>query len=646
MLALIIAAFVGLAARRLETVPVPEIDEAYTLQVGYEMLNHRQISLPMYRFLGGNIENSWHSYTPVYFLMLSGFLKIAGWGILQGRVFNLFTAVLLLIGVHAVGRRLFDWRVGLTAVLFLVSDPTFFERSRLLRNDFAAAALAMLAYWLYETARQKQKTVWYVASGVAVGSGVMSHTNVLYLFVGIALLIALEGGWRSFKDKKIYVYGLSAFAVMAYEIVYDVIDYRNFLLQNRDDRLHFGILESMGVWHNILNEPGRYAKWHTGGALFHATHRIPLHIFEVVAALSIIYLVVVAIRNLGPDWLSRSETRLLILTLICVGFHAAVVSHKNVYYMAHLAPWFALCAGAGVAALADWLWSQVSSRRFLAFTRVAVSVTVLITALFILELVTQGLRYVRAVDEFDFASFDQVRSALREAVPGGVCPVAIKAPVFWLAFPEQDRCFASIEPRMNSVDLRGQEYAVLAQVVNKPKRQRRMQELDSAYPLISELRYTPYGDIRVYYTGTNVDLAKRQPSHYYFLRGYDGFVTDQQIDNSLVIWAKDLARLRPDGTWKIQRHFKANLQTSAVYVLKVDLKPEDRSEERRPAIIITERRGGRELGRVDFGKESSPPLSVFKTRGVGQIRVSIKWPMGPEGIESVPTGRATLIEIR
>src|ERR1041385_1461505 len=109
----------------------------------------------------------------------------------------------------------------------------------------------------------------------------MSHTNALYMFIAIALLIALEGGWRTFKEKRIYVYGLSALAVMAYEIVYDLIDYKNFVLQNRDDRLHFGICESMDIWRNILHEPGRYAKWHTGGALFHATHRIPLHIFEV-----------------------------------------------------------------------------------------------------------------------------------------------------------------------------------------------------------------------------------------------------------------------------------------------------------------------------------------------------------------------------
>src|SRR5215475_16147024 len=91
VLALLVGGFVVVAAQRLGTVPVPETDEAYTLQVAYEMVHRGQISLPMYRFLGGNIENVWHSYTPVYFVILGGFLKVFGWGLIQGRIFNLIT---------------------------------------------------------------------------------------------------------------------------------------------------------------------------------------------------------------------------------------------------------------------------------------------------------------------------------------------------------------------------------------------------------------------------------------------------------------------------------------------------------------------------------------------------------------------------
>src|SRR4029453_14129789 len=97
---LVIAAFVFVAAQRLATVPVPEGDEAFTLQVPYEMLTRGTIALPMFRYLGGNIENSWHSYIPGYFVLLGTFQKIFGFGLVQGRAFNLVTAALMLVMVY------------------------------------------------------------------------------------------------------------------------------------------------------------------------------------------------------------------------------------------------------------------------------------------------------------------------------------------------------------------------------------------------------------------------------------------------------------------------------------------------------------------------------------------------------------------
>src|SRR5215813_5505151 len=135
---LVIGGFVFIATQRLETVPVPDTDESYMLQTSYQMLYRGKLALPLRRFLGGNIENTWHSLTPLYYVIESGFLKVFGWGLLQGRLFNLLTVVLTLIMVYLIGRRLFDWRAGLIAVVMITSDQTVLERSRLLRNDYAA----------------------------------------------------------------------------------------------------------------------------------------------------------------------------------------------------------------------------------------------------------------------------------------------------------------------------------------------------------------------------------------------------------------------------------------------------------------------------------------------------------------------------
>src|SRR4030095_1558049 len=219
IVSLVIGAFVAVAAQRLETVPVPEGDEAYMAQVTYEMLYRDKVAVPMMRYLGGNIENSWHSRTPVYFLVMKGFHKLFGFGLLQGRAFNLLTATLTLLMVYLIGRRLFDWRAGLIAVLLLAGDPVFFERSRLLRNDFCAAAFAMLALYLYEVAQQQRSIKYYIGSGLAAGAGVMCHINMLYMVGAIGLLILLSEGWSAFRSTSLYAFAGSALGVVAYEVI-------------------------------------------------------------------------------------------------------------------------------------------------------------------------------------------------------------------------------------------------------------------------------------------------------------------------------------------------------------------------------------------------------------------------------------------
>src|ERR1044072_6035080 len=158
----VIAAFVAVASQRIGTIPVPDGDEAFTLQAPYEMLNHGKLALPMLRYLGGNIEDSWHSYIPVFFVIMTAYHKVFGFGLAEGRVFNLMTAALTLLMLYLIGRKLFDSRAGLIAVVVLIGDQTFFERSRLVRDDYAAASFALLAFFLYELGENRKKAWLYI----------------------------------------------------------------------------------------------------------------------------------------------------------------------------------------------------------------------------------------------------------------------------------------------------------------------------------------------------------------------------------------------------------------------------------------------------------------------------------------------------
>jgi 4-amino-4-deoxy-L-arabinose transferase-like glycosyltransferase len=514
---LVIAAFVAVAAERLGTVPVPEGDEAFTLQVPYEMINHGKLALPMLRYLGGNIENVWHSYIPVFFVCLSGFHELFGFGLEQGRAFNLMTAALTLLMIYLIGRRLFDWRAGLIAVVMLVGDQTFFERSRLLRDDYAAAAFALLAFYLYEIAEERKKAGLYVASGLAAGAGVMSHTNMFYMIGAVGLLMLMREGWRALASKKLYLFGLSALAVMAYEIVYDLIDYKNFLLQNREDEVHFRVLDSGGLWQNLLEERLRL--------MFPGLPQTTLRIFQLLTIAAIIYLVIEFARRIRRNGLlDDPKARLLVVTVVTILFHALIVSHKRMFYLAHIVPWFALGVGVMLRDGADRVARIRSSpwpRARFAY-HAAVIVVVLSTVGYASLLVVQARRYLAEVRNPNLASFAEFTEAIRDIVPKGLCPVAVKNPSVWLAFPEMDSCFATIESRIKDeayADINGKDYALVTRPNAMPERA----GSDGDYHLLGEMWNTPYGNLLIYYTGSDPRYLAIKPKRYEFFGELGGY---------------------------------------------------------------------------------------------------------------------------
>jgi len=513
-----IAAFLLVACQRLGTVPVPDTDESYMLQTSYEMINRGNLALPFRRLLGGNIETTWHSFTPLHYVIQSGFLKVFGWGLLQGRVFNLVMSSLMLVMLYLIGRKLFGWQPGLIAVLLIVCDVTFLERSRYLRNDYSAAMFALLAFYVYEAAERRKNWRWYIGCGLAAGAALMTHTTGLYMVLAIPVLMLFRRGWRVFTTGSLYQYGLGAFAVSAYEIIYDVIDYKNVVLQNRGDERHFGLLNAMGWWRNIRREPRRYYDWYHGGTMYSEVPRTLLHLFQLLALAGVCYLIVrffVQLRR--GNAINEPRVRVLMVTVIAVVFFTVVAGQKAIYYMAHLAPWFALC---GAILVADALsvrgrlrGGRVKAPKFAYAAALALAIA---GALVVGWLgFKQTSHYLHAVRSPNNASFEDFKTAIRSFVPDGVCPVAVREPVLWLAFPEHDLCFANIQLRTReAADIEGKEFVM---IVAKQDARYWVDEIASKnHHLLGALIDTPYGSYEVYYTGTDPRWQALKPREYTF----------------------------------------------------------------------------------------------------------------------------------
>lgn len=541
LFALLVACFAFIAAKGLGIVPVPETDEAYTLQVAYEVVHHNRIALPMYRYLGGNIENNWHSYTPVYFGLLGGFFKIFSWGIVEGRAFNLITALATLIMMYLIARRLFDWRAAMIAALLLISDQTFLERARLLRNDYAAAFFAMLAFYLFEIAEEKRRNWLYVASGLAAGAGVMCHTNILYMISAIGLLMLLRNGWRIIKSKKLYLFAVNAFLMMAYEVVAVLLDWQNFLQQNRGDKLHFQVLEGGGWLQNIWREQKRYLLWRAGGEMFLNVPRTLLHVFQLLTVVALIYLTIRFLLTLkNRAFLSDYRFHILLVTLVVMIFLAVLGGNKDIYYIAHLAPWFAICVGVllrdGLQAILNFKREQQGRKLLGQYGyQIGTACVLSVCLLFGYQFLKQQRRYLREVRNPELASFAEIKDALQDIVANALCPVAMKAPEMWLAFPERDYCFATIEERTKQkFEEDPQPYALIMANASQRARSRWTKEFDEKYHLLGELKDTAYGDIKVYYTGKDERFLQIAPKQLQFFGNQHGHTLisgDKEVEN-------------------------------------------------------------------------------------------------------------------
>ncbi|HSB11005.1 MAG TPA: glycosyltransferase family 39 protein [Blastocatellia bacterium] len=552
ILAIVLGGFVVVAAERLATVPLPDTDESMMLQISYEMLNHGKLAFPMKRFYGGNIENAWHSLTPVAFVTLSGFLKAFGWGLVQGRAFNLLTAVFVLLMTYLVARKIFSWQVGIVAIVLMISDPVFLARSRLVRYDMLAAAFGLLAFYLYEKAEERQSSWVLFASGLAAGAGVMSHTTLLYMILVVGVLMLLRHGWKILKTSKPYVFAAGALAAMSYEIVFAVVDYKNFILQTRKDDVHFGVLEHSGWLRNLVSEPIRYVEWFEGHGARIAPHMALLHLFLVATVVAIVYLIArssIEIRRGRAA--SDTRLRLLVTTAVVALFLAVAVQRKVIQYVIHLSPWFALCVAVllndAVIAAAKLKYARWKRAR-LAYSAATVILVVLGLA-YGYELLMQNKNYLAEVRNPEQPDFEEMKAAIRDVVPAGLCPVSIGSGYWWLAFPEYDYCyFAFMEARLDEpLDLDGKEYALIA----KPKFEDRLRKLTGAgfeqYHLLGELNTTALGTFYVYYTGRDPAFLTLPAKRFYFFGRQRGSVSDRQIVSAREVWSASEADLTPEN---------------------------------------------------------------------------------------------------
>ena len=138
------------------------------------------------------------SYPPLGNIVSSLLSAVFGFSVFGARLSQVFFLGVLLIATYALGRRAFDWRVGLASAYFAVTNPlaAYFGHEYFL--DVPLAAMVTLALFLLFHADRFRRHGPSLLFGLALGLAALTKwTFVLYL-LGAALWLALAAmeRWR------------------------------------------------------------------------------------------------------------------------------------------------------------------------------------------------------------------------------------------------------------------------------------------------------------------------------------------------------------------------------------------------------------------------------------------------------------------
>jgi 4-amino-4-deoxy-L-arabinose transferase-like glycosyltransferase len=261
----LLAIFLTVSLRQLDSVPQVYEDEPWQASVAYKLATHGVFGSDLFAGFFG-MEQRYYGFMPLHPLLLAADFKIFGVGLEQARLETVFLTAITLILTFALGARLFTPSVGALAVALLVlvrwTGLTYVQLSGIPVVDFARIArydplvpvLGLAALHVYLSARRHATRTWlYVVAGVAAGLSGLAHVYGLF-WVPILVVLALA-------DRRArYGVWIGAGAILpwvpyAAYVLSDLPDWRG---QTAIYAGRFELLNPGWYLHNILEEYHRY----------------------------------------------------------------------------------------------------------------------------------------------------------------------------------------------------------------------------------------------------------------------------------------------------------------------------------------------------------------------------------------------------
>lgn len=202
-------------------------DEAIYAKVAKNMVVRNEYVVPYW----DNFVTGWFEKPPLYMWMMSGFMNILGFNSLSARLPSAIFGFLTVILVYLIGRKFFNKTAAFVSSLALVTTIHFLYYSRSSMLDVTATFFITLSLYLYWLAKNSDKKIFWIVSGLSAGLSVMTKGVVgllpfLVMFVyELTSLLFLK---EKISRKLVFGYLMSFFSMLVVALPWHLAMYKMF----------------------------------------------------------------------------------------------------------------------------------------------------------------------------------------------------------------------------------------------------------------------------------------------------------------------------------------------------------------------------------------------------------------------------------
>lgn len=347
-------------------------DEALFADTALNLATTGELKTPVFEGVLDNPKSYW--YHPLYFFVMSFWIRLSGFSIENLRFFSLLLSFLIIIFTYVCIRSTTKKiSLAIAGIFFLILEPSFWKASHLVRPDILAVVFIVAGYTVF----LRVGFLKFLFAGFMAGMAIVTHPLGVVLSFFLAIMIVLENGKLVSKFRNLAMMILPQLGLLSVWILFIGRDLNNFASQY------------------LLQLKRKEEVSYFVGIIFQTDY--------LWSILLIGYLAVIIV--IGILAFSRKEMNMKSAFVLCALISVAVVISKEMWYLVFIAPFIVISMMLGVENIRERGEYFKSGFYLLVFSILAIKVSIYFT------------NFTKPVGlEFDYYKFGKI---IEEKLPVG-----------------------------------------------------------------------------------------------------------------------------------------------------------------------------------------------------------------------------------